>query len=152
RRVGGEIAILDSALRAVHEDVVALEEVPHHRDVRRPIDIDRPNDGEALLFKERSLLRRELLARHRAGGRCASTLMTAPLGSRTKNRRTPQGSSVRGWTISAPAASALRYTASTSPTSTETSGCTGAVASFIRTESCAVSLFRDRKVTIQPRS
>lgn len=37
-----------------------------------------------------------------SGQRCDSTLMTRPLGSRTKNRRTPHSSSCSGWTIFAP--------------------------------------------------
>ncbi len=66
-----------------------------------------------------------------------STFSTRPLGSRTKKRRTPQGSSVRGWTISQPRRRAAAWAASTSSTSTETSGTTGALASSLITLSCA---------------
>jgi hypothetical protein len=68
-RVGREIAILEPALRAVHDDFLSVEEVPHHREVRRPVGVDRPDDGEALLFEELSLRGRQLPARHPAAGR-----------------------------------------------------------------------------------
>src|SRR2546428_960626 len=97
-RVGREVPILEPALRAVHDDVVALDEVPHHREMRRSIGVASTDHGEALLFEEPSLLGRELSACH-ALALWESTLMTAPLGWRTKNRRTPQDSSVSGWTI-----------------------------------------------------
>src|SRR6266700_5608258 len=51
---------------------------------------------------------------------CCITLITAPLGSRTKKRRPPQGSFVSGWTISNPPWTALAWTRSTSSTSIET--------------------------------
>ena len=46
-----------------------------------------------------------------------------PLGSRTKNRRTPHGSSVRGYTIEYPCDCAAAWQASTSATSTLISAC-----------------------------
>ena len=66
---------------------------------------------------------------------------TLPFGSRTKKRRTPQGSSVRGCTISWPRRCAAACTASTSSTSMETSGCTDALpSSRITVVICAVGL------------
>jgi hypothetical protein len=50
------------------------------------------------------------------------TLTTIPFGSRTKNRLTPHGSSVNGYTISHPCSTAFLCTESTSSTSTEASG------------------------------
>lgn len=50
---------------------------------------------------------RSSASQHRRGRRTYSslwltTLITLPSGARTKNLRTPQGSSVSGWTISYP--------------------------------------------------
>ena len=59
-RVGGEVPVLDPPLRAVDDDVVAIEEVPHHREVRRAVGVLRSDHGETLFFEERPLGRREL--------------------------------------------------------------------------------------------
>jgi hypothetical protein len=58
-----------------------------------------------------------------------ATLSTTPLGSLTKKRRTPHGSSVSGCTSARPRRRASAWTASTSATSTEICGTTGAEAS-----------------------
>src|SRR5664280_1120365 len=58
-------------------------------------------------------------------------LSTLPSGARTKKRRTPQGSSCSGWTISYPSRCASSYAASTSSTFTETTGSAGATASRV---------------------
>lgn len=79
-----------------------------------------------------------------------STLTTVPSGSRTKNRRTPHGSSVSGCTISAPAATAAAWAASTSSTSIDAAGTTGAVASCVIRLSCTAESPGCARVTIQP--
>ena len=105
-RVPREIAVLDAALGAVHDDLVPIEQVPHDRQVRRSVGVHRADDGEAVLLEEGPLLRRECLRHAQRRLACDRTLITEPFGSRTKKRRTPHGSVVIGWTISAPAASA----------------------------------------------
>ena len=74
------------------------------------------------------------------GQRWLSTLTTRPVGSRTKNRRTPQGSSVSGWITAKPRRSTSAWTASTSSTSIDTSGETGALASSDMTLSWTLPL------------
>jgi hypothetical protein len=65
-RVSREVPVLHPSLRAVDDDVVAIEEVPHDCDMRRAVRIFRPDHGETLLLKEYALRDRELGPRHLA--------------------------------------------------------------------------------------
>jgi hypothetical protein len=69
---------------------------------------------------QRSLDSTEVVLNQRA--KWLRTLMTTPFGSATKNRRTPQGSSVRGRTIFSPRSTALAWTSSTLSTSIDICG------------------------------
>jgi len=63
-RIQREVAVLDASLGAVDHDVVAVHEIPHDREMRRPVGVLRADDGEAPLFEEFALRRSELAPRH----------------------------------------------------------------------------------------
>src|SRR5439155_23085131 len=51
-RIMGQVAILDASLGAVDDDVVAIEEVPHHGEVWRAVRIGRADNSDAPLLEE----------------------------------------------------------------------------------------------------
>src|SRR5437867_10396602 len=63
-RIRREIAVLEPPLGAVHEDLVAIEQIPHHGEMWGAVGIARADDGEARLLEEGALLRREPGVRH----------------------------------------------------------------------------------------
>src|SRR4030095_11066340 len=77
------------------------------------------------------------------------TLMMVPLGSATKNLRTPHGSFVSGYTILSPRETAREWTSSTSETSILIWGRIVDESSPIRV-TCAVEILGGIKVTIEP--
>src|SRR5438552_758878 len=51
-RILGQVAILDASLGAVDDDVVAVEQVPHHGEMWRAVRIGRADNGEVPLLEE----------------------------------------------------------------------------------------------------
>src|SRR5205823_15041895 len=56
-RILGQVASLDASLSAVDDDVVAVEEVRHHGEMRRAVRIGRADNSEAPLLEELPLRR-----------------------------------------------------------------------------------------------
>src|SRR5204862_5800993 len=84
-RIRREVPVLDPALRAVDDDLVAVEQIPHDREVRRAVWILRADDDEALLLEEIALSRGELGDHYRNMSRAAGRTYSCAVSSESSN-------------------------------------------------------------------